>query len=39
MDAHLILRYYPVQKNLWLGLQATKMVSANIDTILFVFVH
>jgi len=39
MDPHLILHYYPVEKNLRLGLQATKKVSANIDVILLLFVH
>ena len=39
MDPCLILRYYPVEKNLWLGLQVTKKISANIDTILLLFIR
>ena len=39
MDPCFILRYYPVEKKLWLGLQATNMVSGNINTILLLFVH
>jgi len=39
MDPRVIMRYYPVEKNLWLGLQATKKISANIDTVLLLFVR
>ena len=39
MDPGVVVHYYPVEKNLWLGLQATKKVSANIDTILLLFIR
>jgi len=36
---HPALLYYPVEKNLWLGLQVTKMVSENINTTFCEHVH
>jgi len=39
MDPCLILHFYPGEKNLWLGLQATKIVSENINMILLLFVR
>jgi len=34
MDPCLIVSYYPVEKNLWLGLQATMKVSESIALLL-----